>query len=80
MTAKNRNQTPVEHHVGPLFTDLYELTMAAGYHARQMTAKATFSLFVRDYPPRRNYFVAAGLQDALDELANLRFSESDIAT
>jgi nicotinate phosphoribosyltransferase len=78
MNAENRFNIPVEHRVGPLFTDLYELTMAAGYHARQMTADATFSLFIRDYPPRRNYFVAAGLQDALHELENYRFSESDI--
>jgi nicotinate phosphoribosyltransferase len=78
MDADNRLELPVRHRVGPLFTDLYELTMAAGYHARQMTENATFSLFIRDYPPRRNFFVAAGLQDALHELENYRFSENDL--
>ena len=66
------------HPIGPLFTDLYELTMAAGYFANRMSASATFSLFIRDYPPNRNYFVAAGLQDALQELENSRFAAADI--
>ena len=65
--------------VGPLFTDLYELTMAAGYFERQLTEEATFSLFVRAGGELRRYFVAAGLADALDELAGLRFSSSDLA-
>jgi nicotinate phosphoribosyltransferase len=67
------------HLLGPLFTDLYELTMAAGYFNRRLLDAATFSLFIRDYPPGRNYFVAAGLQDALDELESLRFSSDEIA-
>lgn len=63
--------------VSLLFTDLYELTMSAVYHARQMTETATFSLFARDLP-QRNFYVAAGLEDALDVLENSRFSTSDI--
>ena len=66
------------YQIGPLFTDLYELTMAAGYFAQAMTATATFSLFVRGYPPHRNYFVAAGLQDVLRELERSRFAPDDI--
>lgn len=62
----------------PLFTDLYELTMAAGYHAAGIDATATFSMFVRR-SPRRNFFVAAGLEDALRWLSNLKFSRSDIS-
>jgi len=64
--------------ISPLFTDLYELTMAAGYFARGIDETATFSLFVRD-TPRRNYFVVAGLLDTLAGLEALRFSDSDIA-
>lgn len=60
-----------------LFTDLYELTMSAVYHARQLSETATFSLFARDLP-QRNFYVAAGLEDALDALENSRFSPSDI--
>ena len=63
---------------GPLFTDLYELTMAAGYYKHKIASKATFSLFIRDYPPDRSFFVAAGLEDVLCELESFHFSESDI--
>jgi nicotinate phosphoribosyltransferase len=66
------------HRIGPLFTDLYELTMAASYFAQEIFSAATFSLFIRDNPFNRNYFVAAGLEDVLDELAELRFSEKDL--
>lgn len=67
------------HILGPLFTDLYELTMAACYFKHRLLSAATFSLFIRDYPPGRNYFVAAGLQDALEELASLKFSSDDLS-
>jgi len=66
------------HRIGPLFTDLYELTMAAGYYAHQVVSKATFSLFIRDYPTERGFFVAAGLEDALRELESFHFSESEL--
>ena len=67
------------HLLGPLFTDLYELTMAAGYFNRRLLSAATFSLFIRDYPPGRKYFVAAGLQNALEELESLSFSKEELA-
>ena len=66
------------HRASPLFIDLYELTMAASYYAHQVFSTATFSLFIRDIHLTRNYFVAAGLEDALNELAGFRFSEQDI--
>ncbi len=62
---------------GPLFTDLYELTMAAGYFDRHMTDQATFSLFVRSHP-ERSYYVSAGLQKAVDALTRFRFSDEEI--
>lgn len=62
-----------------LLTDLYELTMAAGYVQNRFDARATFELFVRSLPPHRNYLVAAGLEQALDFLENVRFSGEDIA-
>jgi len=61
-----------------LITDLYELTMAACYYDHDMSERAVFSLFVRDYPPRRRYFVAAGLEDALRYLRELRFTPGDL--
>jgi nicotinate phosphoribosyltransferase len=67
------------HRAGPLFTDLYELTMAASYFAHEVFDKATFSLFIRDVYATRNYFVAAGLEQVLDELAAFQFSDQDIS-
>jgi nicotinate phosphoribosyltransferase len=62
-----------------LLTDLYELTMAAGYVQNRFDARATFELFVRHLPPHRNYLVAAGLEQALDFLENVRFSGEEIS-
>jgi nicotinate phosphoribosyltransferase len=62
-----------------LLTDLYELTMAAGYVQKRFEARATFELFVRHLPRTRNYLVAAGLEQALDFLEKMRFSEEEIA-
>jgi len=59
-----------------LFTDLYELTMAASYFAEGMHRPATFSFSVRHYPPGRGYFIAAGVDDVLRYLENLHFSAS----
>jgi len=48
-----------------LLTDLYQLTMAAGYfRAGKVQERATFELYVRRLPRNRNYVVAAGLQQA----------------
>jgi len=44
-----------------LFTDLYELTMAAAFFREDVRGTATFSLFVRRLPPQRGFLVAAGL-------------------
>ena len=65
--------------ISGLLTDLYELTMAAGYVQKGMEARATFELFVRQRPALRNYLVAAGLEQALDFLEKVRFSDEDIA-
>ena len=62
-----------------LLTDLYELTMAAGYVETGFDARASFELFVRTFPPRRSYLVAAGLEQALEFLENVRFGPEEIA-
>jgi nicotinate phosphoribosyltransferase len=62
----------------PLFTDLYELTMAAGYWDRSMHARAVFSLFLRDHP-QRGYYVAAGLESALTFLESYQFGADAIS-
>lgn len=61
-----------------LFTDLYQLTMAQAYRRHGRTAHATFSLFIRSYPPGRGHFVAAGLEDVLDYLESFRFEPPDL--
>ena len=62
-----------------LLTDLYELTMAAGYVQTGFDGRATFELFTRSLPPTRNFLVAAGLDQALEFLQGLRFSPEQIA-
>jgi nicotinate phosphoribosyltransferase len=61
-----------------LLTDLYELTMAASYFDHEMFEPATFSLFIRNYPPSRRYFVSAGLADVLSYLQDLKFTPEDL--
>ena len=61
-----------------LLTDLYELTMAQSYFAEGINGEATFSLYVREYPPDRGYLVAAGIDDALDCLEALSFDTGSI--
>lgn len=62
-----------------LLTDLYQLTMAAGYFETGKTQEiATFELFFRRLPRYRNYVMAAGLAQAVDYLLNLKFSAEEI--
>lgn len=62
-----------------ILTDLYQLTMAAGYFAAgKADEKATFELFVRRLPPNRNYLIAAGLEQAIAYLQAFRFSEDEL--
>ena len=77
MTGSSRIPLPPEE--TGLFADLYELTMAQAYFRHGMFAPATFSLFIREYPPNRGYLVAAGLEDALDFLEAMKFGPSSIA-
>ncbi len=61
-----------------LIVDLYELTMAAGYFEQKFNPKVTFELFIRELPQNRNFLVAAGLEQVIDYLQNLRFSDEQI--
>src|SRR5919108_2182257 len=62
-----------------LWTDLYELRMMAGYYAAGVGAPATFELYVRELPPNRAFLVAAGLEQAIEYIEQLRFTPEDIA-
>jgi nicotinate phosphoribosyltransferase len=63
---------------GALSTDLYQLTMAAGYHAAGHQPLASFELFVRELPSGRAFLVAAGLEQAMGYLESWRFTTDDI--
>lgn len=63
----------------PLLTDLYELTMLAGYLDEEMEqTPAVFDLFFRTPPFEGNYAIFTGLEPALDYLEGLHFEESDL--
>jgi nicotinate phosphoribosyltransferase len=62
-----------------LLTDLYELTMAAGYfEAGKAGEKATFEFTIRRLPAHRNFALAAGLPQVVEYLLNLRFAAEEI--
>ena len=63
-----------------LLTDLYELTMAAGYYqAGKLQDRATFELSIRHLPAGRGYLLAAGLDQALEYLQGLAFTSGETA-
>ena len=62
----------------PLATDLYELNMIQAYLDRGEAKTAVFEFFVRRLPARRNFLLAAGLEDTLAYLETLRFSAAEI--
>jgi nicotinate phosphoribosyltransferase len=65
--------------VSALHTDLYQLTMIAGYIAGgAQDQRATFELFIRRLPAPRAFVVAAGLETALQYIESVAFSETDI--
>lgn len=61
-----------------LLTDLYQLTMLQGYYEQNMEELAVFEFFVRKLPKNRSYLVAAGLEQVLYFLEQLRFSPAEI--
>ena len=62
----------------PLLTDLYQLNMLEAYLANGQTEPAVFEFFFRRLPARRGFLLAAGLEQTLDYLENLRFSSEDV--
>jgi len=63
-----------------MMTDLYQLTMMNGYlHHGMQNNRACFDLFYRQRGDIMAYAVAAGLEQAIEYVKNLRFTEEDIA-
>jgi len=61
-----------------LYTDLYQLTMLQAYWREGMEETAVFDLFVRRLKDR-NYLLACGLEQALEYLEEISFSEEALA-
>ncbi|OAB63804.1 nicotinate phosphoribosyltransferase [Leptolyngbya valderiana BDU 20041] len=72
------NVSPADY---SLLTDLYQLTMAACYIGEGLEQQqASFELFVRKLPDRFGYLIAMGLEQAIEYIENLRFSQEQIET
>ena len=63
---------------GVLLTDLYQLTMLQGYHDWGMEETAVFEFFVRRLRPERGFLMAAGLEQALEFLEQVRFAPEEL--
>ena len=63
----------------PLLTDLYQLTMLQGYYDQGMEEDAVFEFFVRKLPACRNFCLSAGLEQTLEFLEDLHFTQEELA-
>ncbi len=62
-----------------MLTDFYEITMANGYYSAGMADEiAYFDMFFRRIPDGGGYAIMAGLDQVIEYMKNLSFSEEDI--
>lgn len=61
-----------------LLTDYYELTMGQGYFKNGIHNRAIFEAFYRENPSGGGYSICAGLEQVIEYIKNLHFSEEDI--
>ena len=61
-----------------LLTDLYELTMMQGYFKNPTNQTVIFDMFYRNNPCGGSFAIAAGLEQMIEYIENLRFTEEDI--
>lgn len=62
-----------------MLTDFYELTMAGGYFENGMkNTIATFDMFYRRNPDEGGFAIMAGLEQTVEYLNNLSFTDEDI--
>ncbi len=62
-----------------LLTDFYQLTMLQSYYEMGMEETAVFEFFVRRLPEQRNFLLFAGLEQVVNYLETLRFSQDELA-
>ena len=62
-----------------MLCDYYELTMANGYYRAGMSDSITyFDMFFRDIPDGGGFAIAAGLEQLIEYINNLEFTDEDI--
>ncbi len=61
-----------------LLVDLYQFTMMQAYLEAGMTDTAVFEFFARKLPKGRAFYLAAGLEQALDYLEEVRFEAAEL--
>ena len=62
-----------------MLTDFYEITMANGYFCTDMADNiACFDMFFRRIPDDGGYAIMAGLEQVIEYLENLEFTDEDI--
>ncbi len=63
-----------------MLCDFYELTMSNGYFVSGMKDKIVyFDVFYRDNPDHGGFAIAAGLEQIVEYIRDLKFTEEDIA-
>jgi len=61
-----------------LLTDFYELTMMQGYYNNNNNETVIFDVFYRENPSSSGYAICAGLEQAIEYVKGLKFTEDDI--
>lgn len=61
-----------------LLTDFYELTMMQGYFETHQNETVVFDVFYRTNPSGSGYAVCCGLEQAIEYIKSLHFSDEDI--
>lgn len=61
-----------------LLTDFYQLTMMQGYIANNNNETVVFDVFYRSNPSGGGYSICAGLEQVIEYVKNLHFTEEDI--
>ncbi len=61
-----------------LLTDFYELTMMQGYFKTRKNPKVVFDTFYRKNPDEGGYAICAGLDQMIEYVKNLSFTQADI--
>ncbi|NIA08877.1 MAG: nicotinate phosphoribosyltransferase [Nitrospiraceae bacterium] len=62
-----------------LLTDFYQITMLKAYLDHELDGQACFEFFVRRSSEKRSFLVAAGLEQVINYLLDVRFTEEDLS-